>query len=253
MVLPTGFLRGAPRLSELPEDIQGLRDLASEGDGIEGRKLGGECGALSGREDPGGEDPLVRGLWGVVALVDTTADPSLAQEFADGAEEVVLEAKQGVEALQGGPRRAGAVTVIADEATDQQAIALLDPGLVIFAIRPPSRKAHALALAPAEQGRIDELAAVVTVPGAHRKGQPSRDVLDGARDPLVMQIPQPLQFGPGRRDIDGDERGAVPAGGGLPAVQDEIALQGAGPNSRPLAPRAQGHLGAERTDRGGQA
>src|SRR5215470_4299745 len=178
MVLPTGFLRGATRLSELPEDLQGLRDLASEGDGIEGRKLGVECGALSGREDPSGEDPLVRGLWGVVALVDTTAEPSLAQEFADRAEEIVVEAEQDVEALQGGPRRAGAIAVIADEAADEQAIALLDPGVVIFAIRSPPCKAHALALAPAEQGRIDELAAVVTVPGAHRKGQPRRDVLD---------------------------------------------------------------------------
>src|SRR5262245_30781613 len=254
IVLPTsGLPGGATRLGELTEDVQGVRDLTGDGDRIERRELGVERGALSGGEDPRGEDPLVRSPWGVVAFVDTAADPALAQEFADGAEEVVVEAQQGVEALQGGPRRAGAVAVIADEATDQQAIALLDPGLVIFAIRAPPRKAHALPLAPAEQGRIDELAAVVTVPGADRKGQAGRHVLDGARDPLVMQIPQPLQFGPGGGDVDGDERDTVPAGGGLPAVQDEIALQGAGLYPRPLAPGTQGHLGAERTDRGGQA
>ena len=69
----------------------------------------------------------------------------------------------------------------------------------------------------------------------------------------VMQIPQHLQFGPGGGDVDGDEGDTVPAGGGLPAVQDEIALQGAGLHPRPLAPGAQGHLGAERADRGGQA
>src|SRR5215472_15481130 len=233
IVLPTsGLPGGATRLGERPEHVQGLRDLTGEGDRIERGELGVERVALSGGEDPRGENPLVRSPWGVVAFVDTAADPALAQEFADGAEEVVVEAKQGVEALQGGPRRAGAVAVIADEAADQQAIALLDPGLVIFAIRAPPRKAHALPLAPAEQSRIDELAAVVTVPGADRKGQAGRHVLDGARDPLVMQIPQPLQFGPGRRDIDGDEGGTVPAGGGFPAVQDEIALQGPGLHPR---------------------
>src|SRR5262245_33322745 len=215
IVLPTsGLPGGATRLGELTEDVQGVRDLTGDGDRIERRELGVERGALSGGEDPRGEDPLVRSPWGVVAFVDTAADPALAQEFADGAEEVVVEAQQGVEALQGGPRRAGAVAVIADEAADQQAIALLDPGLVIFAIRAPPRKAHALPLAPAEQGRIDELAAVVTVPSADRKGQAGRHVLDGARDPLVMQIPQPLQLGPGGGDVDGDERDAVPAGGG---------------------------------------
>src|SRR5215475_1602941 len=134
IVLPTNGLPGcATRLGELPEHVQGLRDLTGEGDRIERRELSVERGALSGGEDPRGEDSLVRSPWGVVAFVDTAADPALAQEFADGAEEVVVEAKQGVEALQGGPRRAGAVAVIADEAADQQAIALLDPGLVIFA------------------------------------------------------------------------------------------------------------------------
>jgi len=45
--------------------------------------------------------------------------------------------------------------------------------------------------------------------------------LDAAGDVLLVQAPDGLQLGPRRGD--GDERGAIGAGGGLAATQDEIA------------------------------
>jgi hypothetical protein len=71
------------------------------------------------------------------------------------------------------------------------------------------------------------------------------DVLDAAGDALLVQAPDGLQFGPRGGHVDGDERGDIPALGGLAAMQHEIALQGPGGNAGPLAPGAQRHLGAQ--------
>jgi len=49
--------------------------------------------------------------------------------------------------------------------------------------------------------------------------------LDGAGDVLLVQAPDGLQLGPRRGD--GEERGAIRAGGGLAATQDEIARKSA--------------------------
>jgi hypothetical protein len=46
----------------------------------------------------------------------------------------VLQPEQVVDALQGSGGRAGAVAVIAHEASDEQAVALFDPGLIVLAI-----------------------------------------------------------------------------------------------------------------------
>ena len=97
---------------------------------------------------------------------------------------------------------------------------------------------------PSEAG-VDELTAIVTVPLAQGEGQPLVEVLDGAGDAPVVQVPEGLQFGPAGGHVDGDQRGAVPAGRGLPAMQDQIALQRARRDAGPFAPRAQRHLGAQ--------
>src|SRR5260370_343880 len=62
----------------------------------------------------------------------------------------------------------------------------------------------------------------------------------------MPEAPDGLELGPRRGDVDGHERGEVEAVGELAAVEDEIALEGAGPNVGPVAPRAQGHLAAHR-------
>ena len=46
----------------------------------------------------------------------------------------MLQAEQAVQALQDGEGGAGAIAVVADEAADEQAIALFDPGLIVLAI-----------------------------------------------------------------------------------------------------------------------
>src|SRR5574339_422228 len=241
MVLPTGsLLAWGPSISELPEHVQGLLNVPGQGDGIEGGELRGQRMPLRGGEGAGGPQSLVRGLGGVVALHDLAPDPVLAQQFADRAEEVVLEAEQTVEALQDRPRRAGAEAVVADEAAHEQAVALLDPGLVILAIGAPAGEADAVVAAPAEQGGIDELAAVVAVPGPQGEGQARVEVLDGACDPLMVQVVQGLQLGPAGGHVDGDQRCAVAPRGGLATVQHQIALQGARRDAGPLAPGAQG-------------
>jgi hypothetical protein len=100
-VLPTGDLRsGATSIGHLPEKIQRLLDLPGQGDGIEASQLGGEGFALGGGHDPGGEQALVGGLRSVVALADPGAEALLAEELADGTEEVELQPQQPVQALK---------------------------------------------------------------------------------------------------------------------------------------------------------
>src|SRR5215831_8536562 len=179
MMLPTGgLLGGAARIGEFPEDVQRLLDLAGKGDRIECLELRRERGALGGREDAGGEDALIRRLGRIVAFAEPAADAALAHELADGAEEVVLQPEQPVEPLEHRPGGPGAVAIVADEPADEQAVALLDPGLIVLAVGAAAGEAHSPTLAPAEQGGVDELAAVVAVPRAYGEGQPERDVLN---------------------------------------------------------------------------
>jgi hypothetical protein len=100
---------------------------------------------------------------------------------------------------------------------------------------------------------IDELAAVVAVPVVQREGQASSQDLEPAGHALLMHPRERLQFGPRRRNVDRDESRAVPAGGGLTAMQHEIALQGAGADAAPFAPHPDGHLLADRRQGGGDA
>src|SRR5262249_54009598 len=191
---------------------------------MQGLKLLVEDLTLLGREDSGGEEPLVGGLGRVVVLADLAAAALLAAELADGAKEVVLEAEQAIEAVQGLLGRPGAVAVVADEPAHEQAVALLDPRpgifsvggaagggqrLGILAIGADGGEVHGVAATPAEQTVVDEFAAVVTVPGAEGEGQPLVDGGNAPGDPLMVQAPNDLQLGPGRGDIDGDEGGAV--------------------------------------------
>src|SRR5713226_7169152 len=103
---------------------------------------------------------LVWGLRGIVALEDPAADAPLGHELADR-EEVVLQTQQPIQALQDAPGRARAVAIGADEAAHEEAIALLDPSLIVLAVRPGAGEADAPVAAPAQQAGIDELAAIV--------------------------------------------------------------------------------------------
>lgn len=113
----------------------------------------------------------------------------MLRSLADGTEEVVLQAKQAVQPLQDGEGGAGAVAIIADEAADEEAVALLDPGLIILAIGAAAGKANALAAAPGEQAGVEELAAVIAVPRAQGDGQALPQEVDAAGDAPVVQVP----------------------------------------------------------------
>jgi len=116
------------------------------------------------------EHPLAGGPGGVVLLDDRAANATLAAERADKAEEVVLQAEEAVQPLQDGKGGPGAVAVVADEATDEEPVALLDPGLIILAVRPAAGEADPLATAPGHETRVEEFAPVVTVPRPQRDG-----------------------------------------------------------------------------------
>jgi len=68
-----------------------------------------------------------------------------------------------------------------------------------------------------------------------------------------VQAPDGLQFRPRGRDVHRDERGEVEAGGRVATMEDEIALDRAGRDARPFAPRPQWDLGADRRQGGSQA
>jgi len=126
---------------------------------------------LVGAEEASGQHPLGGGLGEIVALDDPAADAALTDELADGAEEVELQPEQTIEALQDGEGGAGARAVVAHEPADDEAVALLDPGLIVLAIRAAAREANALPAAPGQQAVVDEFAAVVAGPLAQGKGQ----------------------------------------------------------------------------------
>jgi transposase len=131
--------------------------------------LRGQRLPLLGGEPAGGEHPLVRGLGRIVALEDLAPDPPFAEQLTDGAEEVVLEPEQGVKALEDRPGGAGGVAVVADEATHEEAVTLLDPGLVVLAIGPAPGETDPVVPAPAQQAGVDELAAIVEYEGMRKR------------------------------------------------------------------------------------
>lgn len=70
----------------------------------------------------------------------------------------MVQPEEAVQPLQDGKAGAGDVAVVPDEAADHEAVALLDPGLIVLAIRAPRVKRipsrrhqatrHALGLTP---------------------------------------------------------------------------------------------------------
>src|SRR5262249_16008295 len=196
-------------------------------------------------EDPGGDGALVWRLGRVVALDDLAADAALADELAHRPKEVELQAEQRVEALQHGERGPRTVAVIADEATHGKPVALLGPRLIVLPVRAPAREADPLAPAPVEQQGVEKLAAVVAMPLPQGERQACPHEMDGGADALLVQPPERLELGPAGGDVHGDEAGQIEPVGALATVQDEIALEGAGGDAVPVAPRAQRDLGPD--------
>src|SRR5688572_33410799 len=116
---------------------------------------------LLGQEDTGREEPLIGCARGIVALDHLAADAVLTDELAHGPEEVELESQQAIETLEDRESRARAITVIPDETADDEAVALLDPRLIVLAIRPPPRTADVMAATPLQQVITEELTAIV--------------------------------------------------------------------------------------------
>jgi hypothetical protein len=156
-----GSLPAGTSVGQCPQQVQGELDVARERDRIEGLTLLRKGLALGLGQDATEKHPLGGGPGGVVPLDDRAAEPVLTQELADGAEEVVVQPEQAVEALQDGQGGPGAVAIATDEAADEEPVALLDPGLIILAIRPAAGEADALATAPRHETRVA---------GARRRG-----------------------------------------------------------------------------------
>jgi hypothetical protein len=92
----------AASIGESPQDVEGGLDVSGEDDRIERPQLTREFGVQRGRDDAGGEGPLIGRLRRIVASHDPAADATLAEQHADGAEEVVLEPEQAIQPLEGG-------------------------------------------------------------------------------------------------------------------------------------------------------
>ena len=94
-------------VSDSPEGLQGVMDLLGQRGGVDGAELTLEGLALGSRQDVGGQHPLIGGLGHIIAFPHRAADAARADELAQRAEEIQLQAKQHVELPQegqGGPR-----------------------------------------------------------------------------------------------------------------------------------------------------
>jgi len=81
----------------------------------------------------------------IVSLGDRAPEAAPAAELVDWAEEVVMHTEEAVQPLKDGGGGPGAVAVVTDEAADEEAVALRDPGLIILEMRVPAGEAGALA------------------------------------------------------------------------------------------------------------
>jgi len=92
---------------------------------------------------------------------------------------------------------------------------------------------------------IEERAVVVGVEFAERDREEGADAVDRGADALLASALDGLALGPAGGDIDGDQGGEEEAIGVVSTVGDQVGLEGAGPDVRPVAKGADGDLGAQ--------
>jgi len=106
------------------------------------------------------QQPVQRGGGGVVGLADDGAGAGLGGELLLGQEQVDLQRGQRPQLVEQIELAAAVVAEVADVATHDRPVLLLDVGLVVLVAGPTTGEGDPAAAAPAGEVVVDELAAV---------------------------------------------------------------------------------------------
>src|SRR5699024_9604636 len=116
--------------------LEGL-NVAGQGGRVDLVAVGNQVGFLGPGEDPGIEEPVEWGAWGVVAA---SAPPSSVgvppDRFLGGGEEIEAIIDQGPEPVQQGESLRGVIAPVEAIAAHQVVVLGLDGGLVVLLIGP---------------------------------------------------------------------------------------------------------------------
>ena len=230
------------RGGEGPEPLQSGVELPAELERVEALIQSVERLARFGLEDAGSAEALVRRLGAIIDAPDAAADADARDELLHRLEEVHVQPQETIHHAEGRVGGLGGVAIIADPATDDGAVLLLDVRAVVLPIGPPPGEGDALPLAVVPEQLVDELGARITVPAEQGHRQALAGVMNRAAHALLALAPHRLELGPTGDDVDGAQGTEVEAEGAGPAVGDEIAFEEAGARIVPVGKGADGDL-----------
>ena len=107
------------------------------------------------------QEPGARGSRQVIAFRHPDADPGLRSQFERGLEEVHEEPGRLIEPSQDPNRREPFKPSVSDQPSDDRAVLLFDPGLIVLAIGPRPRELDRMVVTVRDDDVIQEFAAVV--------------------------------------------------------------------------------------------
>src|SRR3954466_6617168 len=102
-------------------------------------------------------------------------------------------------------------------------------GLVVLPVGTAAREGEFLLLTPADQVRMEKLAAVIRVDPQERHGQPRPGLLERGEYGGLALAPDAHALRPARGDVGPRQTVQVEAGGRGPTVGDQVNLHEAGP------------------------
>jgi len=177
----------------------------------------------------------------VIALSDRPAVARLFRQLERGLEEVHEQAERRIEPCQRRRCAQPLVASVANRVPNDRAVLLLDPGLVVLAIRTASRELHARCLAVVPHGLVHEHAVVVRVEPKQRERKQLAQLSQHLGQQILFAHQQRRALRPSRGDV-GQRQGLHEASlRRRPAMRNQVRLDKAGwrvrPSPRRCAPR----------------
>jgi hypothetical protein len=177
----------------------------------------------------------------MVVLSDSRADARLARQLERGLKEIHQEPRRGVEPRQCLRASDALQTMIADETTDNRAVLLLDPSLVVLSVRAGASKLDAATSAIVHHRFVYELAAVIAVEPEQLKRKTRPHAFNAIDDEPRLAHDERQTLRPSRCYVCQHERMDEASRDGLPAMRHQIDFHVAGGRVVPVCERPNGN------------